>query len=115
MWDTVADVQMIGWFGNTFAKYCAISAGCRGTRNGPSTDSNSSGRANGAISRRYACPSSPSAAAVAATDRDTITAVPSSSGCASGASGCTSSGSGNSRRNGEASASAWTVEQRSWT
>ena len=79
----------------------------------------SASRTNGAIRRRQAAPSEPSDAAVTSTDRSSTTAVPSSSGCARGAGGwiiwSPCSASETDRKNGEATASGWIAEQRSWT
>src|SRR5687767_10961589 len=68
---------------------------------------------------RYAAPSAPSRAAVSSTERSRTTAVPSSSGCASGASGWIHSRpcllSGSPLKNGDIAASGWIAEQTSCT
>src|SRR5215207_1785008 len=64
-------------------------------------------------------PTEERAGAISPTDRSSITADPSSSGCASGAGGSTSSSPcwarGNSLKQREACASGWIAEQTSWT
>ena len=79
----------------------------------------SASRTSGPISRRYAAPSSPSPAAVSATDRSSTATRPPSSGWASGAGGSISStpnrARSRSRKNGDAVEVPWTVEQMSWT
>ncbi len=73
--------------------------------------------AAGCIKFRHALPSSPSARSVAAKSRSRTTAVPSSSGCANGASPwihsnpCSASGS--VLKNGEPAAKGWTAEPKS--
>src|SRR5918997_2142710 len=71
------------------------------------------------IKARYGSASGPRPSAVRSTERSSITAVPSSSGCASGAGESTSvrpcSARGSSLKNGEALASGWIAEQTSWT
>ena len=88
----------------------ASANGCRGHRNGPSTDDSICGQLRARLPNRraYACSSRPSRAAVRSIERSTTAAVPSSNGCATMADGwihsrpCFSSGS--VRRNGEATA-----------
>jgi hypothetical protein len=88
---------------------------------GPRTAASSFGQsaARGSSSRRYASPSGPSSVAVVSRERSSTTAVPSSSGCASGASGWSSSrpwsASGRFRRTGDPGTNGWIDEQTSCT
>ena len=99
----------------------ANSNGWRGSPSGASTSWRSCGHASasGSNSARQASPSRPRFAAVRSIERSSRTAVPSSSGCASGASGCTHSSpcaaSGNCSKHGEHTAKGCTAEQISWT
>ncbi len=92
-----------------------------GGRRGASMPSSSRSQlaASGPMSFAYAGPSAPSPAAVSAIERWSRMAVPSSSGCARGASGWIhwrpKSPSGNDRKNGDATARGWMAEQISCT
>src|SRR6266850_7154511 len=74
---------------------------------------------SGAKMSRQASPSVPRRAAVASTERSRTTALPSSNGCASGASGWTQRSPNSDRRielkNGDAAAIGWNAEHTSWT
>src|SRR5688572_19029537 len=96
--------------------------GCRGmciTGRSTSVASRSQPETSGESRPRYASPSAPSRSAVASTERSSMTAVPSSSGCASGASGWIHSRpclfSGSPLKNGDIRASGWIAEQTSCT